>query len=163
MNAAKLAALYLAAQDAPRTGHVLSLIDAYVRTAVASWGILGATTGLRIVPTERDPYGSQAEMAAQVRSTGVLYVFTGGSDGLPWEPWVNVAMRAVHDAHDHLGPNAPPFTFDGEVEAYRRAAHRMGDGYAPILWSEIVLQAAAGVALGNGVPQKLVLDVRVGQ
>lgn len=150
-----LADLYRTAQDAPRTARVDAYVDAYVRACVASWGILVRTAPYRVEPLDVDPYGSAEHMAAQVRSTGALYVYTGGSDGLRWEPWVNVAMRAVHDAYDHMAP-VVPFTFPGEVDAYRRAVARMGEGFAPILWSEIVLQAAAGVAFG-AAEQKLVL------
>lgn len=168
-TAAELAAFYLAAQDAPRTGPAADLIRAYVLACEASWGILVRLAPYDIVFTAVDPYLGTYDMAAadqmahEVAAHRTLRVYTGGSDGLRWTPEQNAHMRAVHDAMDHLDPTVP-FTFEGEVWAYRRAVDRMGEAFAPILWSEIVLQAAAGVAAtGGAVPQKIVLDPRYGR
>lgn len=158
---ADLARVYQDGQDAPRTGPVADLIHAYVRACEASYGVLVRLAPYRIVFVDFDPYPTAEHQAADVALCGRLYVYTGGSTGLRWSAEANARMRAVHDALDHLSPTVP-FTFAGEVEAYRRAVDRMGKVFAPILWSEIVLQAAAGVA-AHDLPQKIVIDPRCGQ
>ncbi len=66
----------------------------------------------------------------------------------------NLRLRAVHDWH-HLTIGADS-SFSGEFATYRHAAESAPACIRWILFSEIVLQAAAYLATGKFQPQKLV-------
>lgn len=132
---ARLAALYLGGRD-----YIPSdLLRAYVSRSLES------TIG-RVCYVQHDPYESAEHLQAQVQSTGSLLVYTGHSEGLRWEPRVNWHMRAAHDLHDHRDCG---FSFAGELQAWRNAANRMGEAFASVLYSEIVLQAAVYATQGT--------------
>lgn len=102
---------------------------------------------------DADPYTSGPLMAGQVRSVGTLYIWSGGSDGLPWDRHANWAMRAVHDS-DHLAAGAE-FGFAGELRAWRVVADRQPQ-LAGVLFGEIVGQAAVAIVTGRFPEQKMV-------
>lgn len=122
------AAAYLAAPRAPSDA-----IRAYAHLAV-SW-----VPPVRLAVIDADPYGGAHEMAQRVVSDGCLYVWSGASDGLAWEPSVNHRLRALHDVLDHLRDGPVPFDFAGESEACRRACART-PGLAPLIRSEVLGQ-----------------------
>lgn len=104
-----------------------------------------------------DPYSSFEEMRDQAAS-GSLAIYTGHSGGLLWPAEVNWRMRLAHDSLDHLGERPCDFSLPGEVEAWRNACHRLGEGFAPLLFSEIVLQAAYHSVHGAFLaPQRIVM------
>lgn len=150
MRPSDVAGLYLAAPDAS------AALAPMVREYVARTRRTFERLPYRVVFTPRDPYATAEHMAGQARSTGVLAVYTGGSEGRPWSPLDNWRMRAVHDVHDHMTSGVVPFDFTGEVEACVRAVARCGEAFAPLLVSEVVLQAAVASTSGHFAAQKLV-------
>jgi len=96
--------------------------------------------------TERDPYKSMLEMRDQVRSTGILWIWTGASDVPMWDRVTNWKARAVHD-WQHIS-EAFDFTMDGEYEGFRAAA-RKAPRLAPLYFSEIAMQAAVANTYGD--------------
>lgn len=142
-----LAAVYSTGHDSRETWERQGYVRAYVSKALAT------TLPYRVSYVDSDPYQSAAEMLGQAQSSGVLAIWTGGSDGLAWEPWVNWRLRAAHDSYDHIGCD---FSFAGEVQACVNAIARMGEAFAPLLFSEVVLQAAVFNTHGFFAEQKLV-------
>lgn len=145
--ASLLAEVYFTGHDSRETWERRGYVRAYVSRALAT------TLPYRVSYVDVDPYQSAEEMLGQAQSSGVLAIWKGGSEGLPWEPWVNWRLRATHDSYDHIGCD---FSFHGEVQACINAIARMGDAFAPLLFSEIVLQAAVFNARGFFAEQKLV-------
>ena len=71
-----------------------------------------------------------------------------------WLPRTNAMFRAIHDwDHIHHGCG---YDLDGEVSAYVAATETAPDTIRWILYSEIVLQAAAAIHTGSFQRQKLV-------
>ena len=97
---------------------------------------------------------SPAEFMQTWEVQGRMLISTAHSEGLPWTEATNAQFRAVHD-WDHLRTGAG-FDLDGEVSAYVAAAETAPESILWILYSEIVLQAAACIATGRFQPQKLV-------
>ncbi|MCL1474148.1 hypothetical protein [Argonema antarcticum] len=107
-----------------------------------------------------NPYHCVEEMADKVKRTGVLEVCVDFNNPSLLTPSNNLFFRAIHNSH-HLLLNAP-FDWEGDIKAVRhfcsltknRIFHR-------ILFSEIILQAAASCVLGGHLPDehKLVLSL----
>ena len=97
---------------------------------------------------------SPAEFLQTWEVQGRMLISTAHSKGLPWAESTNAKFRAVHD-WDHLRTGAG-FDLDGEVSAYVAAAETAPDPILWMLYSEIVLQAAACIHTGRFQPQKLV-------
>lgn len=66
------------------------------------------------------------EMRDQVRSTGILYIWTGASDVPMWDAKTNWKARAVHD-WQHIQDQFD-FTMGGEYEGFKVAA-RVANAY----------------------------------
>lgn len=66
----------------------------------------------------------------------------------------NAHFRAVHDWH-HIRADVGS-TLDGEIAAFKYACIAAPESIHWILFSEIVLQAAAAIATGEFQPQKIV-------
>ena len=84
---------------------------------------------------------SPAEFLQTWEIQGRMLISTAHSEGLPWTEATNAKFRAVHD-WDHLRTGAG-FDIDGEVSAYCAAAETAPESILWMLYSEIVLQAAA--------------------
>ncbi|MCL1467141.1 hypothetical protein [Argonema galeatum] len=106
------------------------------------------------------PYHSSEEMAAKVKKTGVLEISVDFNNPVVLSPATNLFFRAIHDSH-HILLNAP-FSWEGEIKAVRHFCSLTKNNiFHRILFSEIILQAAAYFALGGQFPneQKLVLSL----
>jgi hypothetical protein len=130
---------------------------------------------LRVYPTDTlkadTIYATAEEMFDDIRLSGMLYVYTGGSDFAVNHPleyfsflkdangdhitW-NTAFRAVHDYFGHYAAGAD-FGYPGELEAYAEHARVFKvQGYPealPVLFAETVGQLAYHYATrGRFVP-----------
>jgi hypothetical protein len=85
---------------------------------------------------------------------GRILVSTAHNTHPHWLPFINAQFRAIHDA-DHLEHNLG-FDLDGEVCAFVAASESAPESIRWILYSEIVLQAAAAIHTGSFARQKLV-------
>ena len=94
------------------------------------------------------------EMLTTLRSTGELLISIAHNDHPFLEGFGNAKFRAVHDWH-HVVTGADS-TFAGELATFEHAAQHAPSEIRWLLFSEIVLQAAACVATGRFQPQKLV-------
>lgn len=104
---------------------------------------------------ETDPPGGIERVRGEIEA-GTLRVFIGGTPSPLWGPHDNAIFRAVHDWHHFQ--SGGDFSLDGEVATYRHAVGAYGPGVSPLLFSEIVLQAADAIIHGPGAsPQRVVL------
>lgn len=103
------------------------------------------------------PYKSAEEMQLNVSNERVLRISSSGSESELLGTHHNLKFRAVHDWH-HLKSGAD-FSILGEWQAYLHAITRTQSRIVKaVLFSEIVLQAAAYHVLGDfPETQKLVL------
>ena len=85
---------------------------------------------------------------------GRLLVSTAHNTHPFWLPFMNAQFRAVHD-WDHL-QHGCGYDLDGEVSAFVAASETAPESIRWILYSEIVLQAAAAIHTGDFQRQKLV-------
>ena len=86
--------------------------------------------------------------------TGRLLVSTAHNFHPHWMPLQNKMFRAVHD-WDHIH-NGCGYDLAGETAAYEAAMTTAPESIRWILYSEIVLQAAAAIHTGSFQRQKLV-------
>lgn len=105
------------------------------------------------------PYQSAAEMTEDVRKTGVLKISTDFNDPVVLTPEYNLFYRAIHDTHHILG--GWDFSWEGELAACQYFCTLTHNKlYHRILFSELILQAAAFLFLGDfPQEQKLVLTL----
>lgn len=89
------------------------------------------------------------------QAKGRLLISTAHNTHPVWLPSENMRFRALHDWHHITGKHG--FDYAGEVETYLQAALSAPSCIWWILWSEIVLQAAAAIYTGSFQRQKLVL------
>lgn len=147
----KLADAYLAGRDMTNSREVKAMIAAAAARIESEFDKIP----VEVRWTERDPYKSMSEMRDQVRSTGILYIWTGASDVPMWSPKMNWKARAVHD-WQHISEQFD-FTMAGEYEGFKVAA-RKAPQLAPLYFSEIAMQAAVANTYGNFVnAQKIVI------
>ena len=85
---------------------------------------------------------------------GRLLISTANNTDNLWGETVNARFRAVHD-WDHIC-SGWQFDLAGEIAAFKTAAFVAPEPIRWILYSEIVLQAAASIYTGNFNEQKLV-------
>ena len=89
-----------------------------------------------------------------LQSEGILYISIANNYHPYLTPGENAQFRAVHDFH-HLLIDADS-TFAGECAVYSHATKMAPKSIRWILFSEIVLQAAACISTGEFQPQKMV-------
>jgi len=92
-------------------------------------------------------------MASEAGSTGLLYIYAGGTPAPYLGDILNRYQRFAHDA-DHIALQAP-FSWDGELAAARLASCRH-PGLAWYYACEIVGQAACYFTTGQFPTQRLV-------
>ena len=102
---------------------------------------------------------TEQEVSPQLMQThwnlwGRLLVSTAHNEHPFWLPFMNAQFRAVHD-WDHL-QHGCGYDLDGEVSAFVAASEGAPESIRWILYSEIVLQAAAAIHTGSFQRQKLV-------
>jgi len=105
------------------------------------------------------PYHCSEEMATKVKKTGVLEISVDFNNPVVLSPAANLFFRAIHDSH-HLLLNAP-FSWEGELKTVRHFCSLTNNPiFHRILFSEIILQAAAYCVLGRFPDeQKLILSL----
>ncbi|WP_156093081.1 hypothetical protein [Planktothrix serta] len=105
------------------------------------------------------PYKTASEMTEDVRQTGVLKISTDFNDPVVLTPEYNLFYRAIHDSHHILG--GWDFSWEGELAACQYFCSLTNNRlYHRILFSELILQAAAYLYLGDfPQEQKLVLSL----
>ena len=102
---------------------------------------------------------TEREVTPQLMQThwdlwGRLLVTTAHNTHPFWLPFMNAQFRAVHD-WDHL-QHGCGYDLDGEVSAFVAASETAPESIRWILFSEIVLQAAAAIHTGAFQRQKLI-------
>ena len=94
-----------------------------------------------------DPYTDHLQMFSDIKHNARLKVFAGGSSSRDFNHQHNVMARAVHDWHHYM--IGADFSFMGEVAAWRKQCAGKCMWMREYLFSEIVLQAAAYLYLGD--------------
>lgn len=102
---------------------------------------------------------TEQEVSPQLMQThwdlwGRLLISTAHNTHPFWLPYLNAQFRAIHD-WDHI-QHGCGYDLDGEVSAFVAASETAPESIRWILYSEIVLQAAAAIHTGAFQRQKLV-------
>jgi hypothetical protein len=144
---------------------IAPLAAAYIRTKGTRLHPLERATFRRWLLTQYDRISPLVDFSADEispdqlltvwHSTGRLLISTAHNRHPVWLPEENARFRAIHDWHHIIGQYG--FDFAGEVGTYMLATTTAPRGIWWILWSEIVLQAAATIHTGEFQRQKLVL------
>lgn len=144
MRTINLGALYLEAPDMTqyiRTDTLVELTSLIHR----EYAKLRETHDVVFVDT--DPYPNFDALKAH-HDRGSFFVFSGGSESGLFDAETNLMFRAIHD-HHHCIANAD-FSLSGETDTYYHIAALTHHAEAKqVLYSEIVLQAAAYYHLGR--------------
>lgn len=111
---------------------------------------------VKIEFTEDDPYENDEQMKQQVKQTGVLKIFTGGTEHPTFSPELNIKLRAVHDWMAHIQPNTN-FSQKGEIQAYNAHLKTIPPNGAPALFTEVIGQASHFNQRGFFPEQKIAL------
>ena len=88
---------------------------------------------------EFHPYDSAAKLAAAI-ARGAFLVSGISAEHPVWTVQQNLRFRAVHDALGHA--DGAPFDFEGERQAYFSQRRHYPRRFWPVLFTEIVAQAA---------------------
>lgn len=143
--AGKLARAFIDGAPQIPTDRELAMLNAWIDAEFRAIPVL-----VRFTPQDLD----LPEMLANLRSTGELLISIANNDHPFLEGFQNAKFRAVHDWH-HVVTGADS-SFAGELAAFEHAAKHAPVEIKWMLFSEIVLQAAACIVTGRFQPQKLV-------
>jgi len=107
---------------------------------------------------DEDPYEDDEELRNQVRETGVLKVWRGGTTHPIWSTEINLQFRAIHDWMGHVQPSGKPsFGIQGEIAAYNAHLHTIPSEAIPAMFSEVVGQASYVINYGSFPSQKIAI------
>ena len=107
-----------------------------------------------------DPYKDDQDMKQQVKKTGVLKIWRGGTTHPIFEPKTNLKLRAVHDYMAHIQSNkfkGADFTLKGEIQAYNAHTKTVSPVGVPALFTEVIGQAAFFLDRGYFPEQKIAI------
>lgn len=110
---------------------------------------------IRIERVTEDPYSSHDAMFMDLLMNRRLKVYTGGTDSPILTHNYNVMFRAIHDWHHFV--SFADFTLRGELRAFAHVASKLTNPtLISLMFSEIVLQAAACIHTGEFQKQRIV-------
>jgi len=109
---------------------------------------------VKIEPSDEDPYKNDTHMKSEVSKTGILKVFTKGTQHPKFSPELNWKLRAVHDWMAHIQPNTN-FGQQGEIAAYNAHLKTIPPAGAAALFTEVVGQASYFNTRGHFPEQKI--------
>lgn len=107
---------------------------------------------------ENDPYKDDKEMKKSVKETGILKIWSGGTEHPLFTPEFNLKLRAVHDMMAHIQPHGhegTDFTMEGEIKAYNNHLKTIPPEGAPALFTEVLGQASHFIHYGEFPEQKI--------
>jgi len=109
---------------------------------------------------DEDPYRNDDEMRQQVKSSGVLKIWKGGTDHPIFSAEENLKQRAVHDYMAHIQPmggRGTGFDMKGEIQAYNAHLKTIPHSAAGALFTEVIGQASFFLNYGHFPKQKIAL------
>ena len=109
---------------------------------------------------DEDPYKDDEDMRRQVKETGVLKIWKGGTDHPIFSREENLKQRAVHDYMAHIQPfggRGTGFDMKGEIQAYNSHLKTIPRGAAGALFTEVIGQASFFLNYGHFPEQKIAL------
>ena len=107
---------------------------------------------------DEDPYENDEDLRSQVKETGVLKVWRGGTSHPVWSPENNLKFRAIHDWMAHIQPKGKPgFGMRGEIAAYNAHLHTVPESARPALFTEVIGQAAVFINTRKFPEQKIAI------
>ncbi len=146
MNAAPFAQTYLTGSPVQPTVTERDTFSAWIQ---AEWETIRDMVRFTFRDVEPE------RMLAHYDATGELLISAAHNEPAPWlSKLQNVRFRAIHDWH-HLQASAG-FDLAGEYAAFKQAKSTAPQCIHWMLYSEIVLQAAACIHTGAFQEQKLV-------
>ena len=105
-------------------------------------------------------YKDDEDMGRQVKETGVLKIWKGGTDHPIFSRGENLKQRAVHDYMAHIQPfggRGTGFDMKGEIQAYNSHLKTIPRGAAGALFTEVIGQASYFLNYGHFPEQKIAL------
>jgi len=109
---------------------------------------------------DEDPYKDDEDMRQQVKETGVLKIWKGGTDHPIFTGEENLKQRAVHDYMAHIQPmggRGTGFDMKGEIQAYNAHIKTIPRSAAGALFTEVIGQASFFLNYGHFPKQKIAL------
>jgi len=107
---------------------------------------------------DNDPYINDDHMREEVKRSGVLKIWSGGTTHPIFSPELNLKFRAVHDYMAHIQPigfSGTGFDQKGEIQAYNAHLHTVPRKGIPALFTEVVGQASHFIHRGFFPEQKI--------
>lgn len=107
-----------------------------------------------------DPYQNDKDMKDQVKKTGLLKIWSGGTTHPIFDPETNLKFRAVHDYMAHIQSNksfGTDFTLKGEIQAYNTHIKTVPPQGVPALFTEVIGQASFFINKGYFPEQKIAI------
>jgi len=105
-----------------------------------------------------DPYKDDEDLRNQVKETGVLKVWRGGTSHPIWSPETNLQFRAIHDWMGHIQPSGKPsFGIQGEIASYNAHLHTIPPAARPAMFTEVVGQASYFINYDEFPEQKIAI------
>jgi len=107
---------------------------------------------------ENDPYLNDDHMREEVARTGILKIFSGGTQHPVFSDELNLKFRAIHDYMAHIQPigfSGTGFDQKGEIQAYNAHLHTVPRVGIPALFTEVVGQASHFLHKGFFPEQKI--------
>ena len=105
---------------------------------------------------DEDPYMGDKHMKQEVAATGILKIYTGGTEHPVFSHEFNLKFRAVHDWMAHIQIDTD-FGMKGEIQAYNGHTHTAPPAGLPALFTEVVGQAAYFNTYGFFPKQKVAI------
>lgn len=146
----------------PSNPEVKKSYDALINDAKKQWDAL-TKAGIKLEPTDEDPYKSYDEMKKDFNDNKRLKVFRGGNELPKDHPLAqvdpktgetyNVMFRAVHDAIGHL-MHDNDFTEKGEQNAFDTHRQTMSKDALPAMTTETKGQVASFFNNGEKFPEQ---------
>ena len=106
----------------------------------------------------KNPYKDDEDLRNQVKETGVLKVWRGGTSHPFWSPETNLQFRAIHDWMGHIHPSGKhSFGIQGEIASYNAHIHTITPAARPAMFTEVVGQASYFINYGEFPEQKIAI------
>jgi len=113
---------------------------------------------VKIQFVDDDPYSDDEHMRQEVKKSGILKIWKGGTEHPVFDRELNLKLRAVHDWMAHIQPSGFSGTgFDqkGEIQAYNAHIKTVPPKAVPALFTEVVGQASHFLNRGYFPEQKI--------
>jgi hypothetical protein len=113
---------------------------------------------VKIQFVDDNPYSDDEHMRQEVKKSGILKIWKGGTEHPVFDRELNLKLRAVHDWMAHIQPSGfsgAGFDQKGEIQAYNAHIKTVPPKAVPALFTEVVGQASHFLNRGYFPEQKI--------